>query len=284
VQIISMLTKGAVMKRIWKRIAVAVSAVAAVVGAFVGSGAAGGTPIQDAADGALSASATAIAPDGPAFSIWSVVYVGLLAYAVRQCFRTADDDRHARLTVPAVLSLLLNAAWILSVQFGFLWLSEPIIVALLAVLVWTFVLLRRSRPSGVVEAIVTDGTFGLYLGWVCVATAANTAAVLTAAGFRGFGLGQDLWGVLVAAVAGLVGVLLAVWGRGRLAPTASLAWGLAWVAVARLDGPLVSTPTAVAAVVAAAAAVVVTLVVRARAGWAGRADGAGRAAVAAARA
>jgi len=271
VQVISMLTKGADMKRIWKRIAVAVSAVVAVVGAFVGSGAAGGTPIQDAAGGALSASSTAIAPDGPAFSIWSVIYVGLLAYAIRQCFRTADDDRHARLTVPAVLSLLLNAAWILSVQFGFLWLSEPIIVALLAVLVWTFVLLRRSKPSGIVEAIVTDGTFGLYLGWVCVATAANTAAVLTAAGFRGFGLSLDVWGVVIALVAGLVGVLLAVWGRGRLAPTASLAWGLAWVAVARLDGPLVSTPTAVAAVVAAAAAVVVTLVVRARAGWRGAA-------------
>ncbi|WP_134194915.1 tryptophan-rich sensory protein [Curtobacterium sp. PhB25] len=248
------------MKRIWKRIAVAVSAVVAVVGAFVGSGAAGGTPIQDAAGGALSASSTAIAPDGPAFSIWSVVYVGLIAYAIRQLFRTSDDDRHAKLAVPAILSLLLNAAWILSVQFGFLWASEPIIVALLAVLVWTFTILRRTKPSGVVEAIVTDGTFGLYLGWVCVATAA---------GFRGFDLGQDVWGVLVAAVAGLVGLLLAVWGRGRLAPMLSLAWGLAWVAVARLDGPLVSTPTAVAAVVAAAAVVVVTVAVRARAGWSG---------------
>ncbi|TCL77813.1 TspO/MBR related protein [Curtobacterium sp. PhB128] len=264
-----MLTKGTVMKRIWKRIAVAVSAVVAVVGAFVGSGAAGGTPIQDAAGGALSASSTAIAPDGPAFSIWSVVYVGLIAYAIRQLFRTSDDDRHAKLAVPAILSLLLNAAWILSVQFGFLWASEPIIVALLAVLVWTFTILRRTKPSGVVEAIVTDGTFGLYLGWVCVATAANTAAVLTAAGFRGFDLGQDVWGVLVAAVAGLVGLLLAVWGRGRLAPMLSLAWGLAWVAVARLDGPLVSTPTAVAAVVAAAAVVVVTVAVRTRAGWSG---------------
>jgi hypothetical protein len=276
VQVISMLTKGAVMKRIWKRIAVAVSAVVAVIGAYVGSGAAGGTPIQDAAGGALSASSTAIAPDGPAFSIWSVVYAGLIGYAVLQLFRTANDERHERLVVPAVLSLLLNAAWILSVQFGFLWASEPIIVALLVVLIWTFTILRRTRSRGVVEAILTDGTFGLYLGWVCVATAANTAAVLTAAGFRGFGLGQDPWGVVVAAVAGLVGVLVALWGRGRLAPTASVAWGLAWVAVARFEGPLVSVPTAVAAVVAAAAVVVVTVVVRARAGWVG--GGAGRAA------
>ncbi|MCS5523286.1 tryptophan-rich sensory protein [Curtobacterium flaccumfaciens pv. oortii] len=257
------------MKRIWKRIAVAVSAVVAVIGAYVGSGAAGGTPIQDAAGGALSASSTAIAPDGPAFSIWSVVYAGLIGYAVLQLFRTANDERHERLVVPAVLSLLLNAAWILSVQFGFLWASEPIIVALLVVLIWTFTILRRTPSRGVVEAILTDGTFGLYLGWVCVATAANTAAVLTAAGFRGFGLGQDPWGVVVAAVAGLIGVLIALWDRGRLAPMASVAWGLAWVAVARFEGPLVSVPTAVAAVVAAAAVVVVTVVVRARAGWVG---------------
>ncbi|OII10713.1 hypothetical protein BIU97_11545 [Curtobacterium sp. MCBA15_009] len=257
------------MKRIWKRVAVAVSAVVALIGAYVGSGAAGGTPIQDAAGGALSASSTAIAPDGPAFSIWSVVYAGLVGYAVLQLFRTANDDRHGRLVVPAILSLLLNAAWILSVQFGWLWASEPIIVALLAVLVWTFSILRRTRSTGVVEAVLTDGTFGLYLGWVCVATAANTAAVLTAAGFRGFGLGQDVWGVAIAAVAGLVGVLVAFWGRGRLAPAASLAWGLAWVAVARFDGPLVSVPTAVTAVVAAVAVVVVTVAVRARAGRSG---------------
>lgn len=276
-----MLTKGTVMKRIWKRIAVAVSAVVAVIGAYVGSGAAGGTPIQDAADGALSASSTAIAPDGPAFSIWSVVYAGLIGYAVLQLFRTANDERHERLVVPAVLSLLLNAAWILSVQFGFLWASEPIIVALLVVLIWTFTILRRTPSRGVVEAILTDGTFGLYLGWVCVATAANTAAVLTAAGFRGFGLGQDPWGVVVAAVAGLVGVLIALWGRGRLAPTASVAWGLAWVAVARFEGPLVSVPTAIAAVVAAAAVVVVTVVVRARAGWVGGRAGRAAAQVAA---
>jgi hypothetical protein len=254
--------------RWFRKIVIAASAVIAVVGSFIGSGAAGGTPIQDAAGGALSASSTAIAPGGPAFGIWSVIYVGLIAFAVWQFLpRRADQPRHDRLAVPATLSLLLNAAWILSVQFGFLWASEPIIVALLGVLVWAFVVLRRTKPSGIVEAIVTDGTFGLYLGWVCVATAANTAAVLTAAGFRGFGLGQDLWGVVVALVAGLVGVLVAIGGRGRLSPVVSLGWGLAWVAVARLDGPLVSVPTAVAAIVAAAAAVVVTLVVRARTGW-----------------
>jgi uncharacterized membrane protein len=65
-------------------------------------------------------------------------------------------------------------------------------------------------------------------------------------------------------------VLVAVTGHGRIAPTLSLGWGLAWVAVARLDGPLVSVPTAVTAVGATVVVVAVTLVARARAGWAAR--------------
>jgi hypothetical protein len=256
-----------------RKVVIAGSALIAVVGSFIGSGAAGGTPIQDAAGGALSASATAIAPAGPAFGIWSVIYAGLVGFAVWQFLpgrgdtagRRARERRHDRLGVPVTLSLLLNAAWILSVQAGLLRTSGVVIVALLAVLVWTFVVLRRTRGTGfgLVESILTDGTFGLYLGWVCVATAANIAAVLTAGGFRGLGLGLDLWGAVVAAVAGLVGVVVATAGGGRLAPAASIAWGLAWVAVARLDGPLVSVPTAVVAVVAALATVVVTLVIRA---------------------
>jgi hypothetical protein len=271
-----MLRKGTIMRwftRTVRRVAVAVAAAAAVVGSFIGSGAAGGTPIQDAAGGALSASATAIAPAGGAFGIWSVIYAGLVAFAVWQFLPTrvtgpANPARHDVLGVPVVLSLLLNAAWILSVQAGWLGFSVLVIVALLADLAWAFSLLRRRRGEGTVEAVLTDGTLGLYLGWVSVATAANVAAWLSASGFRGFGLGQDAWGSVVAAVAGLVGVLVAVAGRGRVAPTLSLGWGLAWVAVGRLDGPLVSVPTAVTALVAVVAVVVVTLAVRSRAGWA----------------
>jgi hypothetical protein len=258
-----------------RKVVVAASALVAVVGSFVGSGAAGGTPIAEAAGGALSASATAIAPAGPAFGIWSVIYAGLVGFAVWQFLpaRGTDAERRARerridrLGVPVTLSLLLNAAWILSVQAGLLRTSGVVIVALLAVLAWTFVVLRRTRRDahGVVPAVLADGAFGLYLGWVCVATVANIAAILTAGGFRGFGLGADLWGSVVAIVAGVVGVLVGVAGRGRLAPTAGIAWGLAWVAVARLDGPLVSVPTAVAALIAAAATVAVTVVARLRA-------------------
>ncbi|MEL4320264.1 tryptophan-rich sensory protein [Leifsonia sp. YIM 134122] len=249
-----------------RMITVAVSAVIAVVGSFIGSGAAGGTPIQDAAGGALAADATVVAPGSGAFSIWSVIYAGLLAYAVWQFFpaqRTAERQRRLGYWIAA--SLILNAAWILSIQFDQLLLSIPIIIALLLVLIRCFLLARRYRGDGVIDAIITDGTIGLYLGWVTIATVANITAGLVAVGFDGFGLEPDVWGVIVIAVAGLIGIGLALRGEGRLAPTASLCWGIAWVAIARLTGDLMSTPTAMAAITAVVVIVIVTIVARLRA-------------------
>ena len=252
-----------------RRVVVAVCAVLAVVGAFVGSGAAGGTPIQEAAGGALSADATLLAPAGPAFSIWSVIYLGLLGYAVWQLLpaqsREGDSAlRQRTLGYPVAATLLLNAAWILSVQAGLLALSAVVIVVLLVALLVTFVLVVRTRRrgQGVVESVLVDGTVGLYLGWVCVATAANITALLTADGFDGWSLAPDAWGVTIVVVAGLAGLALAVFGAGRLAPTASLAWGLVWVAVSRTTGELVSAPVATAAVVTATALVVATAIIR----------------------
>ncbi|GAA1527108.1 uncharacterized membrane protein (DUF485 family) [Agromyces terreus] len=246
-----------------RQVAVAVSAVLAVIGAFIGSGAAGGQEVQNASNGALAADATLVAPGGGAFSIWSVIYLGLLVYAVWQFLPAQRNaERHRRLGWWIAASMLLNAAWILSVQFDLLWLSVPVIAALLVVLVVAF---RRSlilRPSGTIDAVVTDGTIGLYLGWVSVATIANVAAVLVAAGFDGWGLPAETWAVGLVAVAGLLGIALAVWDHGRIAPTLSLGWGIAWIAVARLTDEPSSTVTGVTAIIAVVAVVLVTLAMR----------------------
>src|SRR5690606_8153684 len=86
---------------------------AAIVVAFIGSGALGGTPIAEAAGGVLSADATPVAPAGSAFSIWSVIYLGLAAYAILQLTATARRSaRQAALRPWALASVLLNAAWV----------------------------------------------------------------------------------------------------------------------------------------------------------------------------
>ncbi|BDZ55284.1 hypothetical protein GCM10025870_23570 [Agromyces marinus] len=219
--------------------------------------------MQEAAGGWLDADSTLIAPARPAFGIWSVIYTGMLAYAIFQALPAQRASaRHRRIGYPVAASLVLNAAWIGVVQLDLLWASLPVIVALVAVLAWLFVQLRRLPPRGIVDAIVTDGSIGLYLGWVVVATAANATAVLQAAGFDGWGLPAEAWAILVIGAAAAVGIGLAWWGRGRIAPALSLAWGLSWVAVGRLTDEPDSTSTGIAAAVAAVLVLVVTLVAR----------------------
>jgi len=248
-----------------RQVTVAASAVIAVVGSFVGSGAAGGTPIQDAAGGALAADATLIAPATQAFSIWSVIYLGLLAYAVWQFLPgQSAAARHRRIGYWVAASLILNAAWILSIQFDLLPLSVPIIVILLAVLLRILLDLTAMPATTRLDALITDGTLGLYLGWVAIATAANVTAFLVTIGFTGFGLPPELWSVLVITAAAAAGVAIAIAGRGRIAPALSLSWGLAWLAVGRLTGEPASTVTGVAAIVAVVAVLGVTIAVRLR--------------------
>ncbi len=245
------------------------TAVAAIAGATIGSGAFGGQAIPDAAGGALAADATLIAPAGPAFSIWSVIYLGLAAYTVWQALPgQGARPIHRRVGYWVAASLALNAAWIGSVQADLLGLSVVVIVALLVVLCIAFVLVRRTPHDGasgiraITDAVVIDGTIGLYLGWVTIATAANITAWLTAIGFSGAGLPADAWGVGVVALAGLAGVGTAIWGRGRLAPAVALAWGLAWLAVARSTGSPASSAVAIAAVIAALVVLGAAVVVR----------------------
>lgn len=246
-----------------RHLVVAVSAVLAIVSAFIGSGAAGGTPIAEAAGGALAADATLIAPAGPAFAIWTLIYLGLLAYAVWQFFPAVRaEPRHRALGYPIAASMLLNAAWILSVQAGLLWVSVVVIVALLAVLCWLYATCIRRPPHALTDALVTDGTIGLYLGWVSVATAANVTAALVASGFDGWGLPPEMWSVLVIELAAIAIAVLGVISRGGLAPMIAASWGLAWVAVGRLSGEPYSVATGVAAIIGVVLIVVSTLTAR----------------------
>ncbi|MEV7661696.1 tryptophan-rich sensory protein [Paenarthrobacter sp. NPDC089316] len=248
-----------------RQITVTVSLVVCVVGSMIGVGVFGGTPIAQAAGGALAADSTLLAPATPAFSIWSVLYAGLVAYTVWQWLpsqRTASRQRALGWLVS--VSMILNAAWILVVQAGWLFASVLVILALLVTLVRAFLRYSRTRPSSWVEAVVLDGTLGVYLGWTSVAVCANVAAALKAFGFQGLGLRPEVWSVAVLVVVAVVGVALAIKGRGRLALAAAIAWGLLWIMVGRSSSAPESFPTAIAAAVAAALVLGAAITVRAR--------------------
>jgi hypothetical protein len=241
-----------------RQVAVTVAELFCVVGTLVGVGLIG-TRVAESAGGALAADATLIAPAGPAFAIWTPIYLGLAGFTVFQWLPTqAAEPRHRAIGWLAAASMVLNAAWLLVTQQDWIWASVVVMAALVVTL---GVLVRRleEHPSyGHGETVLVDGTFGLYLGWVAVAACANVTAALVAGGVDPGGYAAPLAAVLVLAVAAGVGVLLARRLGGRWAIAGAMAWGLLWIAYGRLAAEPRSAIVALAAVVAAAVVVVAT--------------------------
>jgi len=237
-----------------RQVTVTLAEIFCVVGTLVGVGVLGDS-VATSSGGALAADATLLAPAGPAFAIWTPIYVGLAAYTVWQ-WRPAQATapRQRRIGWLAAVSMVLNAIWLLVTQAGWLWVSVLVIGVLLATLVGIVAVLHTTPPTRAdswVEPILTDGTFGGYLGWVTVATCANVTAALVDAGVRPGGRTAALAAVLVLRAAAGAGTALAHRLGGRLAVGAALVWGLLWIAAGRTADQPRSVVTAVTAVLAA---------------------------------
>ncbi len=233
---------------------VTVSLAFCILGTLYGFGVIG-APVEEQAGGALRADATLIAPGKQAFSIWSVIYLGLLGYSIWQWLPAATKDARQRATGwLAGWTMILNASWLLVTQAGWLWVSVLVMIALVLTLGLLAGRLSEGRPASLVERVLVDGTFGLYLGWVSVATAANITAALVASGVTFGALADQIIAALVVLVAAGVGVALAWRLNGQWGVAGALSWGLVWVAIARLtDQP----NSAIVGVTAIAAALVV---------------------------
>jgi hypothetical protein len=221
-----------------------------------------GTPVEQSSGGSLSAEATLLAPAVRAFSIWSVIYLGLIGYVIWQWLpANTASVRARRIGWLSALSMALNGLWLLVVQVGALWLSVAVIVALAATLGELMRRLGTPRASGAGEKLLVDGTFGLYLGWVAVATLANITATLVASGVNPGADVAEYLAVAVLAVAAVLGAILARVLGGRIGVAVAMTWGLFWIAVGRLTGQPSSDLAGVTAAIAAAVVVVATALV-----------------------
>jgi hypothetical protein len=107
-------------------------------------------------------------------------------------------------------------------------------------------------------------TCGVYLGWITVATIANVAQALSAAGIVELGLGGEAWGMVMLAAAALIGAFVTRATRNAGFALA-VVWALIAVFVARRSPPVLTQSAPVAYVALAAAAVVGAALVLSRA-------------------
>ena len=184
-----------------------------------------------------------------------MIYLFLAAYVVWQWLpRSADSRWAARTRLPAAASMALNGIWLLVVFAGWVTLSVVVIAGITASL---GVILARTADlpdEGWQPRVFVSVTYGIYLGWVCVATCANVALWLVDLGVPEDGaLATVLTLAVLTVVVALAGFLLTRTGDRalRTAFVVAVTWGLAWISVGRFVGDLQSDTVGYAAAVSA---------------------------------
>jgi len=185
-------------------------------GVLVLNGLANALPIGGNTTGGISDRfANLFAPAGITFSIWGIIYLLLLLFCLYPLPGIGRTDRPRdesirRIGILFMLSCVFNMLWILAWHHLQILLSFFLMLLLLASLILIYVRLRRgidrARVKGT-DTFLIFIPFSIYLGWITVATIANTAVLLVRYRWNGWGIPPAVWTVAVIVAAILIGII-----------------------------------------------------------------------------
>lgn len=183
-------------------------------------------------------------PAGYVFSIWGLIYLGLIAFAIFQALPSQRDNPRLRATGWwVVIGGLANIAWILLWHYEIFPLTILVMLVLLASLIIVYLRLGigRSKVSKS-ETWLVRVPFSIYLGWITVATVANATSLLDYLEWTAFGIAAETWMIIILATVLVISALVS-FTRRDVAYTLVILWALAGIGVKHAAQPAVATPT-----------------------------------------
>ena len=166
---------------------------------------------------------TLITPAGFTFSIWSVIY-GLIAASLVVLYLRRETSYYQRaldkITPLFILTSVLNMAWIVLFSYELVELSTLFIFAYTIVL---SLICKQLLAINDGKHFLLPLTFGLNTGWLMIATVVNVASSLVKLEWNGFGLSDDLWGMIILIVAILIVVFVTTQTHNAAIPL-PIAW------------------------------------------------------------
>ncbi len=181
-----------------------------------------------------------IVPPGWTFTIWSVIIVLSIGYAIwADSDRRPDAELRARLTSPLLVTCVGFSVWLAAAELEPNWTTLVIFLIMLAALLRALMYAIDQRPAirawSPLARVLLWGTLGLYAGWSSVAVWLNLTTALVGSGAPittpAAILGQ------AAILAGAVGTAVAItwFTRGLLSYVGTVAWALTGVIVSTVQ-------------------------------------------------
>jgi hypothetical protein len=217
--------------------------VLAVIATLVINGLANALPLNDQTTGEISDRFQVyFVPAGYVFSIWGLIYVGLIAFAVFQALPAQrDNPRLRRVGYLVTASCLANIAWLFLWHYEQFPLTLLAMLALLASLILVYLRLGIGRATvPTAETWLLHVLFSVYLGWITVATIANATSLLDYWNWSGWGVSDEAWAVIMLLAGGGITSVVSL-TRGDIAYVLVIVWAFVGIAVKHADTPAVAT-------------------------------------------
>jgi hypothetical protein len=191
-------------------------------------------------------------PAGYVFSIWGLIYLGLIAFAIFQALPSQrENDRLRSIGGLFAVASLANIAWIFAWHYERFPLSMLFMLILLGSLIGIYLRLGTGRTRvAAAETWTVRVPFSIYLGWITVATIANVSQLLFVLGWGGWGIAPTVWTIIMLAAAVVIAALMAV-TRRDVAYLAVLVWAVIGIALKHAATPAVSLAAWAAAAIIA---------------------------------
>ncbi|WP_340819555.1 tryptophan-rich sensory protein [Methanolobus sp. WCC4] len=150
------------------------------------------------------------APAGLTFAIWGIIYFLLGGYTLYQLGilqGNANDvkpDLLNNIGIIFSISSIANAAWIFSWHYELIPLSMIMMVVILVCLILIDQVINNEQLSKR-DYLFIRLPFSVYFGWITVATIANATVLLVSSGWKGYGLAEETWAVMIIVVGFIIG-------------------------------------------------------------------------------
>jgi translocator protein len=174
-----------------------------------------------------------IVPAGVTFSIWGIIYLAVLIWTGVQ-FLPGRAPLARAVALPFILTSVFNASWLVLWHYQWVTMSLLVMGALLVTLVVLQGILKESGfgADALPGVRVARWAFGMYTGWVLVATVVNITVYFVYLGWSGTGGWDRLLALaLIPVAAALGGFLITVFRNPWIGST--VAWALGGVALNR---------------------------------------------------
>jgi hypothetical protein len=180
-------------------------------------------------------------PAGYVFSIWGLIYLGLVAFTIYQALPAQKEDQLLKKIYPAYwIGNTANIVWIFLWHYEFFPLTLVAMLILLASLLYMYLHISKSDVAlDRNQKWFVKLPISIYLGWISVATIANLTQVLFFFEWGGWGISPAVWAVIMLVVATILGLLM-VWREKDFAYALVLIWAFIGITNSQADTVLVA--------------------------------------------